>query len=232
MTYREAPIREPIDPPWGRHRGLGRGIAYSLFGAGGAGALALLAFGDPVLAIAAIVSSSGIGLSFLFGGGGEKQEPAPREPQGPEEPLRRAGLRPVGWTEWRAVREGFPVRILYSALTARVRIEVALGSAPTFGVEIDAPPEVEVGGLVVGNVRVRSDQPETARSVVTSALRRTPDVPSAFALRLDDRVLRTRLTRSQTPSGYETVIAALDITLGVAQAMAAIGQGLPPFRRS
>lgn len=232
MTYRQAPIREPIEPPWGRHVGVGRKIAYSLFGAGGLGALALFAVGDPVLAIAAALSTSGIGLSFLFGGGGERAAEPTRDPSGPEEPLRRAGLQPVGWTEWRADREGFPVRVLYSALTPRVRIDVALGSAPPFVLEVESPPTVESGGEVIGPVRARSDQLDVVRPLVASALRRVPDVPPAFTTRLDGRVLQTWIQRDVTPSGYEMVIAALDLSLGLAQAMASLGLGLPPFRRS
>lgn len=233
MTYREAPIREPIEPPWGRFRGIGRKLAYSVFGAGGAGALALFVLGDPVLAIAAALSSSGFGLSLLFGAGGEAQaEAATKTESGPEEPLRRAGLQPVGWTEWRAEREGFPVRVLYSALTAHVRIEVALGSAPSFAFEVEAPASVEAGGEVLGPVRVRSDAMDIGRAVVSSALRRTPDLPAKFTMRLDGRVLRTWIDRAPAPSGYESVIAALDLTLGVGQAMTSMGQGLPPFRRA
>lgn len=232
MTYREAPVREPIEPPWGRFRGIGKKLAYSVFGAGGVGALALLTLGDPILALAAALSSTGFGLSFLFGGGGAPDEPSTKSDGGPDEPLRRAGLQPVGWTEWRAEREGFPVRVLYSALTKHVRIEVALGSAPTFALEVEAPASVEAGGEVVGPVRVRSDAMEIARTSVSAALRRTPDLPAAFSTRLEGRVLRTWIDRAPAPSGYESVLGALDLTLGVAQAMASIGQGLPPFRRA
>lgn len=232
MTYREAPIREPIAPPWGRFRGMGRKLAYSIFGAGGMGVVALLAVGDPILALAAALSSSGFGLSVLFGAGGEPSSPTAKSTGGPEEPLRQAGLQPVGWTEWRADREGFPVRVLYSALSARVRIEVALGSAPSFAFEVESPASVEAGGEVVGPVRVTSDAGDIARSIVSSALRRAPDPPDAFTMRLDGRVLRTWIARAAAPSGYETVIAALDLTLGVAQAMASMGLGLPPFRKA
>jgi hypothetical protein len=231
VTYREAPIREPIAPPWGRFRGMGRRLAYSIFASGGVGVVALLALGDPIMALAAALSSSGFGLSVLFGAGGPAADPTPKTTTGPEEPLRRAGLSPVGWTEWRAEREGFPARVLYSALSARVRIEVALGTAPPFAFEVDAPASVESSGEVVGPVRVRSDAMEIARSVVSSALRKVPEVPDAFSLRLDGRVLKTSIARAAAPSGYESVLAALDYTLGIAQAMASLGQGLPPFRR-
>ncbi len=232
MTYRQAPIREPIEPPWGRHRGLGRKFAYSLFGAGGLGALALFAVGDPVLAIAAALSSSGIGLSFLFGGGGQPPDVGARDPNGPEEPLRRAGLQPVGWTEWRADREGFPVRILYSALSAKVRIEVALGTAPPLALEIEAPPGVEPAGEVIGPVRLRSDQIDIARTIVAAALRRVSQLPPTFTTRLHGRVLQCWTDRGLAASGYEMVIAALDLSLGIAQAMASMGMGLAPFRKA
>jgi hypothetical protein len=232
VTYRQAPIREPIEPPWGRHPSFGRRVAYSLFGAGGAGAVALLALGDPVLAFAALLSSSGIGLSFLFGGGADPREPTAAGQGSADEPLRRAGLQPVGWTEWRAEREGYPVRVLYSALSARVRIEVAVGSDPSFALEVEAPPVAATGVEVVGPVTVRSDQLELGRAIVSSALRRTPDLPPVLTLRLRGRVLETRIDRAAIPSGYDLVLAALDFTLGAAQAMASMGQGLPPFRRA
>lgn len=232
MTYRQAPVREPIEPPWGRQGSLGRKFAYSLFGAGGLGAVALLAIGDPALAIAAALSTSGIGLSFLFGGGGQAPDVGARDPTGPEEPLRRAGLQPVGWTEWRAEREGFPVRILYSALTARVRIEVALGSAPPFALELEAPASVESGGEVIGPVRLRSDQLDVTRTVVSSALRRVPQLPRVFTTRLNGRVIQCWIDRGLGASGYEMVLAALELSLGVAQALGSIGVGLAPFRRS
>jgi len=56
-------------------------------------------------------------------------------------------------------------------------------------------------------------------------------VPPAFTMRLGGRVLQTWIDRGLTPSGYEMVIAALELSLGIAQAMSAMGLGLPPFRR-
>jgi len=41
VTYRHAPIREPIEPPWRRHATFGRRVAFGLMGAGSLGAAAL-----------------------------------------------------------------------------------------------------------------------------------------------------------------------------------------------
>lgn len=228
MTYRQAPIREKIDPPWGRTT---RSVLLArAFGAAGlAASVALGVLADPIAGLAALILVAGTSLTVHYAGGADRSERT-RDPQGPEEPLRRAGLQPVGWTEWRAEREGFPVRVQYSALSLRARVEVALGSAPGFLFVVSCPP-VAGGDVTVGPWSVSTDRAELARTIVVAAQRRCLTLPGAFETILAGRVLRTTVMRFASPEGYQVVLSALDLTLAMAQAFEANGEGLAPFRR-
>jgi hypothetical protein len=220
VTYREAPIREPIEPPWADRR-ISRPLAIGLGVAGAASSALVGVLASPIAGLAALLLMSGSGLTLLWGGGGEGRE-ITRDPQSPEDPLRRAGLHPVGWTEWRAQREGFPVRIVYAVLSLRTRIELALGSVP--GLTLEVEPQSD-------GLDVHSDKMAIAGPVVAMARRRCAEMPPSFALAIEGRVLQTRLSRVAHFEGYRVVLSALDFTVAVAQALLEHGEGLPPFRR-